>query len=406
MTRSLRIALASYRAHPEVGGQGVYVRELSATLAALGHDVTVFAGPPYPALGPGVHLEAVPSLDLYRPDDPFRRPALREFKDAVDVLEYAAMCTAAFPEPLTFSLRLARVLRGRAFDVLHDNQGLGYGLLGCMRHTPLVGTIHHPISIDRRLALEDARSRGRRFTQRRWYAFVRMQARVARRLPRVIAVSEAAKLDIVSDLKVDADRIVVIPNGVDPDLFRPEVTKVPGRLVAIASSDMPSKGLDHLAEAVAKLVTEDDNITLSVIGRGGTGRRFAHAVERYGIAKHVRIEGRVDALTMVRLLSEAEVGLVPSLYEGFSLPAVEMMACALPVVSTTGGALAEVVGDAGVLVPPGDAGALAGAVRALRDPGRRAALGRSARSRVLDRFTWRATAEQVAGVYRETIDRC
>ena len=116
----MRVALASYRSKPHSGGQGVYVRHLSRALAGLGHDVEVFSGPPYPELDAGVRLTPVPSLDLYRPDDPFRRPRLREFHDRIDALEYAIMCTGGFPEPRTFSLRLARLLRGRitGFDVL------------------------------------------------------------------------------------------------------------------------------------------------------------------------------------------------------------------------------------------------------------------------------------------------
>src|SRR5918994_6066232 len=145
----LRIALLTYRGNPRSGGQGVYVGNLSGALTQLGHRVTVFSGPPYAEVPDGVELVEVPSLDLYRSDDPFRTPALGEFRDWIDALEFAAMCTAAFPEPLTFSLRMARELRrsGIPFDVVHDNQTLGYGLLDVARRFPTVTTIHHPIAI-------------------------------------------------------------------------------------------------------------------------------------------------------------------------------------------------------------------------------------------------------------------
>ena len=147
----LRIALLSYRSKPHSGGQGVYVRALSRELTALGHAVTVVSGQPYPELDDGVPLTRLPSLDLYREPDPFRTPRPTEFRDRIDLLEYATMCTAGFPEPLTFSLRAARLLLPRAagFDLVHDNQCLGAGLLQLTRAgVPTVATVHHPVAIE------------------------------------------------------------------------------------------------------------------------------------------------------------------------------------------------------------------------------------------------------------------
>jgi hypothetical protein len=133
--RPLRIALLSYRSKPHCGGQGVYVRHLSRELRNLGHEVEVISGPPYPELDPGVSLTLAPSLDLYRDPDPFRVPWPKEFKTSIDVLEFAMMCTAAFPEPLTFSLRAHRLLKDRGVlpDIIHDNQTLGYGMLRMLK---------------------------------------------------------------------------------------------------------------------------------------------------------------------------------------------------------------------------------------------------------------------------------
>src|SRR3954465_966177 len=131
MGRSLRIALLSYRSKPHSGGQGVYVRALSRELTGLGHRVEVLSGQPYPELDDGVALTKLSSLDLYREPDPFRTPRPSEFRDWIDVAEWGAMCTAGFPEPMTFTLRAARHLLPRAgeFDLVHDNQSLGWGLL-------------------------------------------------------------------------------------------------------------------------------------------------------------------------------------------------------------------------------------------------------------------------------------
>ncbi|MEA2476864.1 MAG: hypothetical protein QOC87_1063 [Actinomycetota bacterium] len=410
MTEPLRVALLTYRGNPLSGGQGVYVRYLSAALSALGHHVEVFSGPPYPELVDGVGLTRVPSLDLYRPDDPFRRPARSEFKDWIDILEYASMCGAGFPEPLTFSLRAARMLAERRadFDVVHDNQCLGYGLLRIARTgLPVVATIHHPIQIDRRLELQAA-GVTRRMAIRRWYAFTRMQARVARRLP-IISPSTVAASDVEAEMKLIDNNVAVVPNGVDTDLFRPlpEVGKVAGRIVTTASADVPLKGLPHLIEALAKLRTETD-AHLIVVG-APPGSRITTALERYGMERHVTFRTGIDRLELVELYATSEVAVVPSLYEGFSLPAVEAMACAVPVVATTAGALPEVIGTerTGILVPPADAGALATAIKSLLDdPELRRSIGERARQRVLDHFTWRNTAELTVAEYRKAMAPC
>ena len=213
----MRIALLSYRSKQHCGGQGVYVRHLSRELVALGHEVEVFSGQPYPVLDPGVRLTTLPSLDLYREPDPFRTPRPREFRDAIDVLEVATMWTAGYPEPLTFSLRAARALRKRLadFDVVHDNQTLGYGLLDLARTgIPLVATIHHPITFDRRVDMSNARG-SKKLSTWRWYGFLAMQGRVARRMRHVLTVSQSSARDIVADFHVDPERIEVIPLGVE-----------------------------------------------------------------------------------------------------------------------------------------------------------------------------------------------
>ena len=407
----LRVALLTYRGNPQSGGQGVYTHYLSRELAALGHRVTVYSGPPYPELVPDVPLVKVPSLDLYRPEDPFRTPARHEFRDLVDVVEFGIMCAAGFPEPLTFSLRVRSLLRARrhAIDVVHDNQCLGYGILGLVRDGfPLVATVHHPITVDRAVELAQAESWRRRVNIRRWYGFLRMQKRVVRGLPRVLTVSESSARDICRDMGASPRRLAVVPAGVDTALFRPlpHVDRVPGRLVTTASADVPLKGLLPLLEAVAKVRTER-HAELVIVGRPKPDSRVPATIERLGLEDAVTLAGVVSAERLVELYAEAEVAVVPSLYEGFSLPAVEAMACGVPLVCTTGGALPEVVGRGGhtaLLVPPNDPGAMAGAiVRALDDAGLRRRLARAGRARVVERFSWRATAEATVEQYRDVI---
>lgn len=406
----LRVALLSYRGNPLSGGQGVYVRYLSRALAAAGHHVEVFAGPPYPELDDGIAITKVPSLDLYRPDDPFRRPRRDEMKSWIDVLEYASMCGAGYPEPLTFSLRVARILRDRAdeFDVVHDNQCLGYGLLDIAHRLPVIATVHHPIPIDRRLELQHSSSWKRSLSIRRWYHFTRMQGRVARRLPRLVTVSEAARRDVCRELAVAPGRVGVVHNGVDTELFRPlpEVPPIPGRIITTASADVPLKGLVFLVEALAKLRTERA-AELVVVGKTKKDGPVARAIERFGVEDAVTFHSGVGWSELVELYARAEVAVVPSLYEGFSLPAIEAMACGLPVVATTAGALPEVLGDAATLVPPRDAGALAAAIGTLLDdPALRSRAGAAARERAQRRFSWERTSAATVAEYRRVIASC
>ncbi len=405
----MRIALLSYRSKPHCGGQGVYVRHLSRELVALGHQVEVFSGQPYPELDAGVVLTKVPSLDLYREPDPFRLPKLSEYRDLVDVQEVLTMCTAGFPEPRTFSKRVARLFRerGRDFDVVHDNQVLGYGMLDIERMgLPLVTTIHHPITFDRRIDIASAPTLRKKLSLTRWYGFLRMQRRVAQRLDRILTVSESSRRDIAKDFEVDVDRIEVIPLGVD-EVFRPPTEpRVPGRILAMASADAPMKGIATLLEAVAKLLTERE-VELLLVSRPTAGGHTEKLIERLGIGDRVRFEHGLTDSELVALMGSAEVACVPSLYEGFSLPTAELMACETPLVVSRAGAIPEVVGDDGEcadLVTPGDVGELVSSLRdLLDDPARRARMGAAGRARVLDKFSWHAVAVATAAAYERVV---
>ncbi len=408
----LRVAFLIYRGNPRCGGQGVYTRHLTRELVALGHSVEVFAGPPWPELDEGVGFTPVPGLDLYRDPDPFRVPHPSEFGSREDWLEFAIMCTAGFGEPLAYSLRIRQILgRRRAdFDVVHDNQCLGNGMLELVEDGwPLLTTLHHPITVDRELALSHATGPWQRFTQRRWFGFLGMQVRVARALPAVVTVSQNSRQDIAAQMQVRPERMTVVPVGVDHTVFRPipGVTAVPGRIMVTSSSDVPMKGLVPLLEAVAKLRTERD-VELTVIGRPSEGGRVDKAIARLGLADVVHCVSGITDDALARLYGEAEVAVVPSLYEGFSLPAIEAMSCGVAVVATTGGALPEVVGrdgETGLLVPPDDPGALAGAIgRLLDDPALRARLGSAGRRRVVSTFTWQVTAAGTAACYEALLE--
>ena len=403
----LRIAFLIYRGNPRCGGQGVYTRHLTRELMNLGHSVEVFAGPPWPELDEGVGFTAVRGLDLYRDPDPFRMPARSEFTSLADVAEFAVMMTGGFGEPLAYSMRIEKILAERRgdFDIIHDNQCMGPGILKLHREGwPLLETLHHPITVDRSIALDHAETAWKRYTTRRWFGFLRMQVRVVKQLPAVRTVSHNSKVDINAQMRVPLNRLTVVPVGVDASVFRPydDVVKKKGRLMVTSSSDVPMKGLVPLLEATAKLRVERD-IDLIVIGQPNPKGRVAATIERLGLGDIVTTITGVSDDALARLYGEAEVAIVPSLYEGFSLPAIEAMSCAVPVVATTGGALPEVVGvsgETGLLVEPNNPEALVEAIRSLLDDATlRQRLGDNGRQRVIERFTWQVTARGTAACY-------
>jgi glycosyltransferase involved in cell wall biosynthesis len=412
--RPLRIALLAYRGKPHVGGQGVYVRHLAKALADAGHHVEVLGGQPYPVLDERVPLVELPSLEIYNDHFPMRMPGLWEIKDWTDLAEVTSFSFGQFPEPLAFSLRAWRHLRARAgeFDVVHDNQCLGYGLLGIQQAGfPVLATVHHPITVDRRLELEHAEGWYKRLTLRRWYSFTNMQTRVVQRLPRVVTVSENSFRDIAADHGVDPNKMAIVPVGVDVELFRPlaDVAPVPGRLITTASADVTMKGLRYLLEALAKLRTERPETHLVVIGKRKVGGRSDEAIRQLGLEDAVEFVTGVPEQRIIELYSEAELAVVPSLYEGFSLPAIEAMACGTPLVATSGGALPEVVGadgDAALVVPPGDSEALAARLRwALGRDDLRSTVGARGRQRVVDQWSWHHTAAKTVEQYRILLDQ-
>jgi glycosyltransferase involved in cell wall biosynthesis len=409
----LRIALLTYRGNPSCGGQGIYTRHLSRELAALGHTVDVWSGQPYPVLDPGVSLTKVPSLDLWNEQQFFRFPNLHEIGDPINIAEWLLTVTGGFPEPRTFMQRVLRRFRSLPpavrYDVVHDNQSLGAGLIPLHDLAPVVATIHHPITVDYRIALRATRSWKKRLGLRRWYTFVPMQIRVARRLRHVITVSQSAATDLVKEFGIDAARLRVILCGVDLDTFRPlpAVERRHDRLITTVSANAPLKGFHFLLEAFAALRQQRPDLKLTVVGRDGH-TETQQKMRQLDLDDSVSFTGWITSEEIVRLYAQSSLAVVPSLYEGFGLPAAEAMACQVPVVSTRAGALPEVVGtdgSAGVLVPPGHSESLARLIAELLDqPDRRTEMGTAGRRRVEALFSWRRTAEETVEVYRRAIE--
>lgn len=403
----LRILISGYRSHPYVGGQGVYIRHLSQALQDIGHKVDVISGPPYPQLDAGIGLIKLPSLDLFAEDNAFKALRLHNLRSWSDLAEWLSHNSGAFGEPYAFGRRLERYLRSHdnQYDVLHDNQTLAKGLLKIGKRMPVVATLHHPISIDLRTALESEKRWWMRALIRRWHHFLRMQARTARKLPFILTVSEASKQLALADFGGQAGQYTVAPNGIDQAIFHPDtqVKRDENLLVTTASADTPMKGLPVLIDAFAELAPNFPDLRLLVIGRlrkGPTSDRIA----AHGLADRIEFRGPLEQSQIADLFCRCTMAISPSMFEGFGLPAAEAMGCGAPVIVSDGGALPEVVGDAGVVVPRGDAGALACAISRLMDyKEQRERLGRVAAERARRTFSWTVHAQAAVHLYRKAI---
>ena len=406
----LRICILSYRSDPKVGGQGVYVDYLSQALVKAGALVDVVSGPPYPELSADVNLVKLPSLDLFsKPHHGHFALRPKHLLSPTDTYEYFGHLSGKFVEPFAFGQRAYQYLkRHRAkYDVILDNQTLAHGIgrVHARLGLPLTTIIHHPITRDLKLAVEAATDWKHRWLARRWYSFIKMQIKVARTLPAITCPSEHAKADIVSEFGVAPDRIHPISLGVDQQAFSPDpnIQVAPGKIVTTASADTPLKGLHILVEAYHKLLNTHPDLELVVIGklRKGQARR---AILDLGLKDRVVFKSDLTREELANEFRSATVAVTPSLYEGFGLPAAEAMSCGTPVIVTDGGALPEVAGDAGIIVPKGDPNALADAIDGLvSNRERRSEVAEACLKRANAHFNWDSIAPKYIDFFRNAM---
>ncbi|MBF0376663.1 MAG: glycosyltransferase family 4 protein [Desulfamplus sp.] len=409
MQSRLKIGLISYRSNPHCGGQGVYVRNLSRALTDFGHHVEVIAGPPDPLLIGDAKLTMLQTLDLYNPNDLFRTPKLHELVDPINLIEWLGVSSMGYPEPLTFGMRAKRYIKEnnkfKGYDIIHDNQSLAYGILSLSKRLPVTATIHHPMTVDRRIAVKSTKSTYQKFKQLRWYSFIGMQKYVARRLSKIITVSDFSKQDISREFSIPENRFITIPNGINTELFRPldHIKRESNRIIVTNSADTPLKGLYYLLHAV-KSISNLRPIKLIVIGSPRKDGGVEKVVKNLELKDIVEFTGRIDDRRFIEEYAKATIAVVPSLYEGFGLPVGEAMACRIPVICTAGGALPEVAGDAAQIVPPADANALKDAIISLLDnPSQREKMAQAGYERVMKNYTWETTAIKTVQAYREII---
>ncbi|MDP7576445.1 MAG: glycosyltransferase family 4 protein [Pseudomonadales bacterium] len=407
--RPLKICLLGYRSNPYSGGQGIYIRYLSKALTDAGHQVDVISGPPYPQLDASVKLIKLPSLNLYEVDNHVTALRPRHLLSYTDLFEWFSMLTGGFPEPYTFGRRLKQYFDKHQpnYDIVHDNQSLCFGTLHLQQQSvPLITTIHHPITSDFEIALRSATTWKSRLLIRRWHSFIRMQKKVVAKLNHIVTVSQASQRDIAKAFDLAVDDLNVVHNGIDTQTFRPlpDVERIPYRVMVTASADQPLKGLQYLLRAMAELIPNYPDIHLVILGKLKEDGDTEKLMNELNIHSHLTFVSGIETEELVRLYAQASIVVVPSVYEGFGLPAGEAMACAVPVISTNGGALPEVVGDSGLIVPVRDHGAIADALDTLfNDSSRRRQLSKSGRERIVNSFSWKVTASNMVSLYEQVL---
>jgi glycosyltransferase involved in cell wall biosynthesis len=409
----VKICLLTYRGNPFCGGQGIYTMHLARELVKLGHEVHVLQGPPYFPPMKGVTIHYLDNHNFFNIKDNYIKPhkpfaALRP----LNFYEFVASKFGIFPEIETFSFRvfvkLKELLKVHNFDIIHDNQSLGYGFLLIKNFgIPFVSTIHHPLSIDRSTWFEHPSDFSLKIKRVLYYPLI-MQGFVARRMDRILTVSRDSAEEIIRAFSVKPEKISVVYNGIDTDVFRPlpGIKKKENSLIFVGNVEDRKKGMVYLLKA---LTLTRNKVHLTVVDGGAPNRRYVTKwIDNFGLNDRVHFTGKISGERLIELYSLSQVAVSPSLYEGFGFPAAEAMACGLPLISSDGGALPEVVGrnmETGFIVKARDPYQLAEAIDFLIDnPEIRENMGRAARTRIRDTFTWEKAARSTAAMYQEVIN--
>lgn len=407
--KRLKIAFLSYRSKPFSGGQGIYVKYLSKALHDLGHEIDVFSGPPYPDLDPEIKLVKIPSLGLYEKNSKFYGVNPTQLLNPINLFEWLSVNSGGFPEPYTFGKRIKKVIKQNfnEYDVIHDNQSLAYELLFFQKKKPLVTTIHHPISMDLAYQLQSTNDIFLKLLMRRWHSFLVMQKFVAKRLNKIVVPSNSSMDDIKNEFHVNENKMERVMNGIDLKVFYPDskIQKIPFKLVTVASADVPLKGLDYLLKALSDLVKVYPDISLSVIGEQKKGGHTERLIKKLNLEKRVNFFSNLTQEELRTTYCRAELAIIPSLYEGFGFAAIEAMACGVPLISTSGGALPEVIKDAGIIIPPKNVKEIYNSIDLLlSSPGRAKDLAEKALKRANSKFSWEAIAKKLEKVYFKEIE--
>jgi glycosyltransferase involved in cell wall biosynthesis len=416
----MKLAFVMYQGNMYSGGQGVYLHYITRELARLGHEVHVISGRPYPRLDDAVVHHRLHSYSFWaflngrdeHAYDHAHNPA--EFFHPWNFYEFASTRASLASLFFTFSVRAYRKLaeleaQTGPFDLVHDNQTLGYGILAMKRlmGKRVVASLHHPLAIDRANNLREAKNVVALVAKELWFPW-RMQSIVANRIDAILTGSRNSAESVSASMDIPLSHIRQTPYGVDADVMRrlPGVQRKPGTVLFVGDSEDRNKGARFLIDACARLQDEVDFRLLFKDKKEKDMKVVPPLVWQHGLKRLVEYIPRLGTDELVALYNSAQVVVSPSLYEGFGLPAAEAMACGAAVVATTAGAFPEFIEDGrtGLLVRPGDPAALAAAIKSLLlDPDRCARMGEAASEHIRANFTWARTAKATLEVYDEVL---
>ena len=404
----MKIGLLSYRSHPYSGGQGIYIRHLSKALSKLGHDVSVISGQPYPELDDSINLIKLPGLGLFESGDRFSAFRISFFWDLLNFYEWFTVITGGFPEPYTYGQRVYRLLKGSNFDfdVLLDNQSLCSSLPKIQEKFPLAVTIHHPVTKDHKLELENAQNWKEKLSSYRWHNFLPMQKRVAPKLRNIICVSQPSKEDVISEFKVKEENVTVIPNGIDIETFKPlSDSKTLGyKIVTTASADIPLKGLRHLILALPRVLRKYPFTNLTVIGKSPKKSKLNKLIDDLNLEDKITFKSGIAEDEIVKIYHNSDIAVIPSLYEGFGFGAGEAMACGVPLISTDSGGLKQVIGESALKIKPGSVEEIEeNIIKLFNEEETRNELSRRGRERMEELFDWKITAKAYIDLFEALI---
>ena len=404
----MKIGILSYRSHPYSGGQGIYIKHLSKALSDIGHDVSVLSGPPYPELDNSVELIEIPSLGLFETEDRMKAFSLDLLLNPLNLYEWLTVMSGGFPEPYTYGKRVLKYLKenNRDFDIILDNQSLCGSLLKIQEILPLAVTIHHPITKDHKLEMENAANWKEKLSSMRWHNFLPMQKRVAPKLNKIICVSGPSKEDIIKEFLVDDKKIEVILNGIDIDKFVPgskDLVQV-NKIITTASADIPLKGLKYLILALPKILNSFPKTTLTVIGKSPSNSEVSKIIDKLDLNNIISFRSGISEDEIVHLYHSSEIAVIPSLYEGFGFGAGEAMACGVPLISTHSGGLKEVVGESAVKIMPSSSEEIEKAVINLfNNREKMKELSEKGRQRMENKFDWKLAASSYESSFKDVI---
>ena len=406
---SLKILILSYRSAPFGGGQGIYVKDLSKTLMDLGHDVTVFSGPPYPELDKKLKLIKSPGLNLFETfnfKDRFFKFIKYKDKTTADFYEFLSVLFGGFPEMRTFGIRAKKHILKNQYDLVIDNQSVSYGMEYIQILTPLIEVIHHPITMDLKHELATNKNLIYRFSRHRWYSFLRMQKKVAPLLKNILTPSHNSKKDIIKDFKVKPENVSVIHNAVDSSIFRPypNIKNSPHRLITTASADVPLKGLDFSLYALSELANEFQDIELLVIGAPKEGGHTERLIKKLNLNKRVTFKTGITKDQIAQEYAKSSVAIVSSLYEGFGYPVAEAMSCSIPLVATDIASIPEITDNFATLIPPKNSDAISDSVRKIfLEPDLYNEIAAKGRIHIQNKFNWQTIGMQYEALMNKVI---